>query len=443
MAVPPSAGAFLSRPVVAALLTAAALLAQDAFPLRGIEFEGTRRFDAESLAAATRLELGRPVTKRDFDAALRRLNETGLFAGLRYRFEPLDDGYRLTVTIEEVAELFPVRFEGFQAEPETLAELLSDKLPLYNGLLPGGGPAVRSAVNALQAWWSHRGGAEEIVANLAPLDESGFEMLIGPERTAANIAFVRFSNTGDIDGLELQRVFNQSAIGEPYSEARLKELLHYNARPPFTERGYMNVTFCPCETGPDPDTEGLLVDVHVEQGEVYLFGNVAWPDPSPVDPESVSKVNRIIEGQVANMTAAYETMAAISEGMKRQGYMKAQATFDERVDHEARLVHLDIEIAPGQQYVFSRLIIKGLDILSEPAIRKRWGMQQGAPFDVRYPAYFLERVKTDAMFENLKRTGWTLRTDESTGRVDVTLSFSGLADEPFEAPPDELDAPFD
>ena len=202
----------------------------------------------------------------------------------------------------------------------------------------------------------------------------------------------------------------------------------------------MNVEFCPCEAGPDPDSAGLLVDVQVQQGEVYLFGEVAWPDPMPLDAGSLGKVNRIASGQVANMKAAFDTMAGISEGMKRQGYMQAQATFAERVDHQNRQVHLDIEIAPGIQFRFSRLLIEGLDILSEPAVRKRWGMASGQPFDVRYPAYFLERIKADAMFENLMRTSWSLDADESKGLVDVTLVFFGLAEEEPRQP-DEIRSP--
>ena len=437
-------GRFAGWTALLALMLPTALSAQDAFPLRVVEFEGNDRFAAEHLMPVTGLEVGRPVTKKDFELALRRLNETGVFEGLRYRFGPHGDGYKLTIAVQEVAELFPVRFDGFEVPAEGVAEVLRDRLPLYVGLVPAGGPAVRVMVNVLQRWWAERGGDERVVADLVPAADSGFEMLVGPERETNNIAFVRFENTGDVDSLELQRVFNQSAMGEPYSEARLMELLHYNARPFYTELGYMNVSFCPCKTLPDRESEGLVVDVHVDQGEEYLFGEVAWPDPLPIDPESLRKVNQIEPGQVVNMKAAYATMAEIAEGMQRQGYMKASAVFDERVDHDTRHVHLDIKIEPGLQFVFSRLIVKGLDILSEPAIRKRWGMERDAPFDVRYPAYFLDRVKADAMFENLKRTSWSIETDEATGRVDVTLSFWGLAAEsPRDDRDDDLRPPFD
>ena len=403
--------------------------AQDGFPLRAVEFEGNETFASEDLAAVTGLELGQPVRKPDFDSALRRLNETGFFEGLRYRFEPLGDGYRLIIAVQELSELYPVRFDGFDVPSEDLAKLLRERLPLYADVVPVGGPMVRMMVNRLQSWWEEQGGEGQVVADIVPATGGGFDMLVGPERETNRIAFTTFSNTGDVDPLELQRTFNQAAIGEPYSEARLLELLQHNARPLFTEHGYMNVAFCPCESRPDPDTEGVLVEVQVEQGEVYLFGDVVWPEPLPIDDESLAKVNQIGPEQVANMRAAYGTMAAIGEGMKRQGYMKAHARFDDRIDHENRRVHLDIEIVPGTQYVFSRLIVKGLDILSEPAVRKRWGMQVGEAFDVRYPAYFLDRVKADAMFEGLKRTSWSVEIDEASGRVDVTLVFSGVAEE--------------
>ncbi len=421
--------AVLSRLLVLALASAGGTTAEDAFPLRRVEFEGNATFTDEDLIPVTGLQLGEPARKADFDLALRKLNETGVFESLRYRFGPFGDGYMLTIGVQEVADLFPVRFEGFDTPVETIKAWLQKRLPMFLGLVPSGGPMVRTVVSNLQAWWREQGGAGNVVADIVPVSGGRFEMVVGPERQTSNIAFTKFHDAGDVDYMDLQRIFNQAAVGEPYSEARLRELLHYNARPLYTERGYMDVTFCPCQTRPDPDSEGLLVDVQVRQGDVYLFGEIAWPEPMPIDDDSLRKVNRIDSGLVANIKAAYETMAAISEGMKRQGYMKAQATFDERIDHEERLVHLDIQIALGTQYRFSRLLISGLDILSEPAVRERWGMAAGDPFDVRYPAYFLERIKADAMFENLRRTSWRLETDDRRGLVDVSLEFYGMADE--------------
>ncbi len=409
----------------AVFVLAGPLFAEDAFPLRAVEFEGNRHFSSEALAQLTRLEIAAPVRKSDFNTALRYLSEAGVFERLEYKYGPLDGGYRVTFVVEETAELFPVRFDGFDAPDEEIRRMLAERIPLFGDRVPATGPMVSMIGNALRAWWKQRGNNSKVEGRLVPSDDDRFEMLFGPRRETRNIAFVRFSNSGSLSALELQRKFNQVAMGEAYSEARLRELLQHNVRPLYAEAGYMNVKFCPCAAEPDPDTEGLLVQVRVEQGEIYKIGEVTWPQPMPVAPKNLSTVNRIVPGGTVNMTDAYNTLAAIAESMKRQGFMKAQATFETAVDHEAKLVHFDISIVAGARYTFSRLIVQGLDILSEPTIRKRWGMQVGAPFDIRYPTYFLERVKADAMFENLKGTNWRIDVDETRKTVDVVLVFSG------------------
>lgn len=419
------------------------LYAEDAFPLRAIVFEGNRHFSSEALTELTRLEIGAPVRKSDFNSALRRLNESGVFESLEYKYGPLDGGYRVTFVVEEVAELFPVRFDGFDAPDDEIQQVLSENIPLFGEYAPATGPMIATIGNTLQNWWRQRGNENKVEGRLAVAGDDRFEMIFSPQRETQNIAFVRFNNAGDLASLELQRKFNQVAMGEAYSETRLQELLHHNVRPFYAEIGYMNVKFCPCEAAPDPDTEGLLVEVHIEQGEIYKVGEAAWPQPLPVAPENLSKVNGILPGGTVNMTAAYDTMAAIAESMKRQGFMQAQATFETDVDHQAKLVHFDIEIMTGARYTFSRLVIRGLDILSEPALRKRWGMQVDDPFDIRYPAYFLERIKAAAMFENLKGTNWTIDIDEIRKTVDVVLVFSG--NESRKGPPpivEKLEKPF-
>lgn len=422
--------AFVLLPAAAAW--AGLLWAEDAFPLRAVEFRGNRHFSSEALARLTRLEIGAPVRKADFNAALRHLGAVGVFERLEYKYAPLDGGYRVTFIVEEMEDLFPVRFDGFDAPDAEIRRMLAETIPLFGGGVPPrvplAGPIVSSIGNALQRWWEQRGNEEKVEGRLV---FAGNEqaMLFTPQRSEARrtnrIAFVRFRNTGSLSPLELQRKFNQVAMGEAYSEERLRELLEHNVRPLYAEAGYMNVKFCPCRAEPDPDTQGLLVEVQVKQGEIYKVGEAVWPQPMPVDARNLSKINRIVPGATVNMTAAYDTMAVISESMKRQGYMKAQATFETEIDHEAKLVHFEISIVPGALYAFSRLVVRGLDILSEPAVRKRWGMQAGAPFDIRYPAYFLERIKADAMFENLKGTNWRIDIDETRKTVDVALIFSG------------------
>ena len=191
------------RHVVTLLLGVIALvgpvIAEDAFPLRAIEFEGNQHFSSEALAELSGLEIGTAVREGNFKTALRHLNNTGVFERLEFKYAPLGDGYRVTFVVEEVLELFLVRFDGFDAGTEEIQELLAQKVPLFGDRVPPTGPMVSMIGNALQTWWTQQGNDSKIEGRLVPTGDNEFEMLFGPRQKTMNIAFVRFENSGELD----------------------------------------------------------------------------------------------------------------------------------------------------------------------------------------------------------------------------------------------------
>ena len=86
---------------------------------------------------------------------------------------------------------------------------------------------------------------------------------------------------------------------------------------------------------------------------------------------------------------------------------------------------LGITIEPGAQFTFGRLTIEGLDIQTEPEIRKMWAMKSGQPYNADYPYFFLRRIETDGVLENLGKTRTALHVEDESKIVDVTLVFAG------------------
>jgi outer membrane translocation and assembly module TamA len=75
--------------------------------------------------------------------------------------------------------------------------------------------------------------------------------------------------------------------------------------------------------------------------------------------------------------------------------------------------------------MMGNLEITGLDLTSEPAIRKVWGLKPGAPFQPEYPDAFLNNLREQGVFDNLGKTSAETHIDEKNYIVDVTLHFSG------------------
>ncbi|MDA0204974.1 MAG: hypothetical protein O3A53_02465 [Acidobacteria bacterium] len=398
---------------------------QDKYPLRAIEIVGAENYSTQSIIAASGLKVGDPVGEAEFKRALERINAAGVFDRLEFRYDPLGDGYRVTFTVQELEQLYAVEFRGFDDSPDELKALLDEQVPLFAARVPSTGPMIEGIGNTLQARWQSQGHDSKVVGQLEAQTSGELVMLFRPQERLQTISLVLFENSEVISAFDLQGFFNRIARGEEYSEARLQELLRYNVRPLFEEKGRMGVKFCPCSAEDDPDNLGLRVTVQVDEGPEYRFDAVPPPEIAGIEPEKVASMYSPKAGAAVNMKQARESQAAIEEVLHANGFIRASTQLDVSVDDEANTVDLEFLVEQGYRYTFDRLVIEGLDILAEPIIRKRWGMASGAAYSPRYPAFFLARLQQENAFDGLQDTRFKEDVNEATKRVSVTLQFIG------------------
>ena len=408
------------------LLSFALLLsAQQQYPLRAIVIEGAKVFEPERIQGETGLKIGSMVDEDDFQQALARLGSTGVFETLEYSFVPKDGGYALTIVVREVEQVFQVRLLNFDTPEEELLAALRDAIPLFKKQVPATGAMVDRIGDFLQKRWMADGHDSKVMGQLLPIEGEDLAMVFQPEQRLQTISFVEFKGSEAVSPSELQRIFNPKAMGEPYTEARLRQLLHYNVRPMFEERGLLGVEFCPCTTKPDESSLGLIVMVEIDQGEEYSYGVVQRPDVPAVSPDKLDDIFDFKSGATVNMTKVTAALGDLDERLRRLGFLKSETLVEKKVDANELTVDLVFDTTLGAQYLFRRLEIDGLDILAEPVVRKRWGLAPGQPFNSSYPRTFLDRIEADGMFERLAKSEAVTKIDETTKSVDVTLVFRG------------------
>jgi len=393
------------------------------FPLREIEIRGNQNFSTEEIIALSGLEIGRQVSEADFHEALNKINAAGVFDDIEFRYSPAGDGYRVTFTVVEVSELYPVRFAGFDVPDEEIQKLLQENVPLFGPKVPATGPVVERIGNTLQKFWDGLGKDTKVVGTLSPLGDDQFEMLFQPEGAIETIAFTKFENTSVIPALELQRVFQGRAVGVPYSEERIVELLRFNIGPLYEAKGHLEVKYCPCTTEPDADTRGLVVTITVDEGVPYKFGAVAIPARDGRPEGRYEEILKFKSGELANMDMVADSRGAIEAVLKDQGFMNVTVEEDRKIDRDLKTVDVTLTVDEGDRYTFNRLTIEGLNVIGETAVRKRWGLKLGDAFNASYPAFFLSRIGEEGMFDNLQDTGWSMQVDENDKTVDVKLTF--------------------
>lgn len=398
--------------------------APSVWPVESLEVRGNQTYTRDQVLALAGLKTGQPAGKELFEAARDRLLATGLFENVGYRYQPSPGGkgYAATIELVEVLPVYPVRFEDLPAPDADLLGALRAGTPLFTGRIPATKEMLDRCTRVLEAYLATRGFRDKLIARVRSDAPERFFVLFRPAAMPPSIAYVKFLNSQVLPASTLQNAMAGLAVGVVYNEERFRQLLDTGIRPLYDARGRLRVAFPSIETAPAPDVKGLLVTVRVEEGPSFNLGAVKI-EGGPFQESELLKAGAFPTGKLADFDAIEAGRQRIHRLLRRNGFMKVQSSFERAIDDKALKVDLRLQIVPGPRFTFGRLILVGLDIQTEPVVRRLWAMKPGKPFDADYPDYFLARIREDGIFDNLGKTRSQIQVNDAGQTVDVTLYF--------------------
>jgi outer membrane protein insertion porin family len=399
--------------------------APTAYTVENLTVEGNHNYTAEQILAAAGLRIGQKAGKQEFDAARERLEATGAFDKVSYRFAPSQDaeGYDAAYEVSEVAQIYPIRFQDLPAGDAQLRTWLKQKDPLFGDKIPATKTVVNRYVGWLAEFLAAQGYREPLAGKLSAEGGEDLALLFRPAKGPPAIAHVIFTGTGDVASGSLQTAMYGVAIGVPYTEPRVRLLLESTIRPIYDAHGLLRVTFPKIETAPAKDVDGITVTVQVVPGPAYTLDGVRFvgADYSRSEWKDLTKLKL---NQTVNFDEVKAAQERIRVNQRRAGHLDATSKVERDVNDTDHTVAIEFQIDPGPLYTLGKVDIVGLDIETEPEIRKMWGLAHGQPFNVDYPDRFLARVKEGGIFDNLKSSRAETKINASNHTVDVTLYFN-------------------
>lgn len=421
---------WLLLPLLAIGLWAQPAARVERFPIEKITIQGLTTLPTEKVRHVLGLKVGQAASKADFEAARDRLVESGAFQSVGFEYGPSGKGYNVTYTVSEIGQLYPFRVEDLPVNTEQVMQYLDKNDPLFTGKIPGNQIVFDRYARRIAEYVATLGPKEEISAKLAPGVNNEIYLLFRPTRPGAHIAEVKFTGNPSIQGQLLQQAIAGTAIGTVFHDQDMLRYLDNSVRPVYEERGFVRVQFPHMHLSKAKDVEGVVVNVQVVEGGIYKLHDVKVQTPVSSARALLSEA-KFKTDEVANFTEINSGIEQMKQSLRRQGYIRVAAETERKIDDDKKTVDLLVRFTPGPQYHFGKLIIEGLDILSEPVIRKMWGPdREGKPFDPSFPGYFLTRVKEDGVFDYLRDTTFNLQTHEDSHTVDVTLRFSTKENKP-------------
>jgi outer membrane protein assembly factor BamA len=198
-------------------------------------------------------------------------------------------------------------------------------------------------------------------------------LLFRPDTPRPTVATVTFSGNKTIATAELQNRMAAVATGTLFTEERFAELLKNQIRPMFENYGLLRVTFPKITAKEAEDVRGIDVHVVVEEGEPYKLRSVVI-DGAP-DTEHLLEVAKFKKDETFRLIEIVDGLERLRAELRGEGYMKVATNSTRAYDDEAKAVDMRVEVTLGDQYTMGKLTIVGLDILSEPVVRKMWGLE--------------------------------------------------------------------
>ncbi|MBI5283366.1 MAG: hypothetical protein HY858_16910 [Candidatus Solibacter usitatus] len=398
----------------------------ESWPIREIRVDGVRVYSEAQVLELSGLKVGGLATKENFERARDRVLASGVFESFGWKYEALAEGggFIATLQVTEPAQYFPWALDRVPVERGEFAARVKKSLPLFAEKIPPSDMFMGKIVAVLQAMAAEKGIHEPMAGRVTILGTDQITVVFGPKAAPPNVAEVRFTGARAIDARYLVKALSEVAIGTPYVEPNFRVFLDHQIKPMYEAAGRLKAAFPKLAAEPSKTMQGMVVTVQVEEGELYALDRVVVTGTGLSEQDLLDE-GQFKTGQTVNFSEIGKGLNRILDRLKEGGYMKAAYQAKRALNDEKKTVDVLVEVEAGPQYLFRTLVVKGLDLESEPALRKLWALKPGDVFKKSYPDMFLGQIRERGVFDNLGETKAEVKADDAALRVDVVLTFKG------------------
>ncbi len=394
--------------------------------LISIEAKGSQRYTQEEVVAASGLQLGQTVSEDDFKKATQTLGESGVFGDVSYGYAYSGEGAKLEITVSDVAQLVPARFDNFVwFSDEELQKTLHERVPLFkDGLLPLTGDLADQVSNVLQALLIQKkvqGQADYVRAGKSGSLES---MLYTVNAHTIHIRNTDFTGAGAAER-PLLTAAGKRLEGQEYTRSRVEAEEKHGFLPIYLERGHLKASFGAAQPKVVKDGEDetvVDVTVPVAPGLQYKLTQIDWSGNAAFSTEQLQGLVQLKAGQVADALLLDKNLKDVRRLYGTKGYMAPSIESKPEMQDSDATVRYTIEIHEGDIFHMGEIEIRGVDEKTREKLLFNWRLKQGDTYDSGYIDRFVKSTHNELPvgFE------WNVVPNEAVNddrTVDVTLRY--------------------
>lgn len=412
------------RPSIVLLLLAISIvpaMSQDAaLPLESVTAEGSVIPQPVILEIAG-LRIESPIDKGGIDQACKKLEESGLFASISYRYAPgPKTGYVLTLALADQAPLTEATIDVPGADENEAWQWLFARFRRFDRQAPQVDSAQKYLATEIER---HIGGSmrgQHLTVRIETDLRTRKLMLSFQPEVLPRVQSVVLAGNQAVASSELNSVLNRVAANAEYTDRKFAAAVELNLRPLYEEHGFYRVQFAPGR--PQLSDAGVSLSVAITEGATYQLGKVEIAGENlPV--EAMFAAARMPTGKLANWRQIQQGLWDMERVVKRTGFFEAAATADRTYDDAAHVLQLRIRVLKGPLYHFGEIHITGLTPAQEQLVRRTWTPKPGDPYDFQYPNEFFQALARVLDLRNFRRRDVTPKKAAGDHVIDFNMIF--------------------
>jgi outer membrane protein assembly factor BamA len=403
-----------------------------------IRFQGAPQFTQEELLAAAGLKPGARLSATDVKAHAKLLNDTGLFAVVKFS----SDSKGLLYSLTPSSQLFSMHLDNLPLEPtKELDAKIHARFPLYHGLLPASG----SMLEGIRQMFEEMLADEGIKATVKAVLTSD----LGPQKITA-VDFTITSPAVRIGPIQLsgvspamQAAANSLVAGQTGNAFDTQNTaigLQHAFEDLYQDQGYAAVQVTVTQIAPPiipGQSSGQASDlavaipfaVAIKEGGVYKLGAITYPADALVPRSEVEKV--LSKYQAGSGRPLDLFLLAVRDAYHAHGYLDCAVVSHAAFNETTRIVNYSLEIVPGASYQMGAVHFDGAPDALAARLTRLWKMAPGQPFDESYVSTFAARAQKQdrslAKWMQTVLTSFDIKPDPATHQVNCIFHFAKAA----------------
>jgi outer membrane protein insertion porin family len=413
---------------------AAAQASPPSFVVSEVHASGSHRYSDAQIAATAGLKPGDPVDRDKLQEIADRLAQLGVFSRVNFRFTAKDGKATVTFELQDAATV-PVMFENFPwFTDQELSDEIRRAVPLYEGEAPRDGALLEEITTALSAELAARGIKASVEHALVAQPSSDGESMQfrqdGPSFTVSSVQF------NDWLAQNSEKLHDRASdlVGKTFSRFAVEVFENEQVRPVYLSAGQIRVKFglpilqLSDASGGNPSST-VIVQIPIEPGPVLHISGVRWSGNMAIDDAELARLVTVKAGDLADGMRLAAGWQQIELEYGHRGYLDAKVSPVLQFEDTHATVAYNVKITEGPQYRMGELVITGLSVDAERALRNAWRLAPGQIFDKTYLDSMLAKLEkpTVAIFGEMpvhyEKMGDWLRTNPENFVVDVLIDF--------------------